>query len=79
MDNGACTNQAESFFSRLRRMVGGQHHEVSSQYLHQYAAPAAWMEDHLRLDNGALAHRALGLALSQGVSRQWKDYWQRSA
>jgi hypothetical protein len=29
MDKGVCTNQAESFFSRLRRMVGGQHHKVS--------------------------------------------------
>jgi transposase-like protein len=77
MDDGVCTNQAESFFSRLRRMVGGQHHKVSAQYLHQYAAHAAWMEDHRRLDNGALANRALGLALGHGVSRQWKGYWQR--
>ena len=42
-DDGACTNQAELFFSRLRRMVGGQHHKVSGQYLHQYAAHAAWL------------------------------------
>ncbi len=76
-DDGACTNQAESFFSRLRRMVGGQHHKVSGQYLHQYAAHAAWLEDHRREDNGALAHRALGLSLNHPVSRQWKGYWQR--
>jgi ISXO2 transposase-like protein len=25
-DDGACTNQAESFFSRLRRAELGQHH-----------------------------------------------------
>ena len=62
--DGACTNQAESFLARLRRMVDGQHHGVSPQYLHQYANHAAWLEDHRRLDNGALAHRALGLALS---------------
>ncbi len=78
MDDGVCTNQAESFFSRLRRMVGGQHHKVSAQYLHAYAAHAAWMEDHRRLDNGALANRALGLALGHGVSRNWKGYWQRA-
>ena len=60
-DNGACTKQAESFFSRLRRMVGAQNHKVSGHYLHQYAANAAWLQDHRRLDNGALAHRALGL------------------
>lgn len=77
MDDGVCTNQAESFFSRLRRMVGGQHHKVSGQYLHQYAAHAAWLEDHRRLDNGALAYRALGLAMAHPVSRCWKGYWQR--
>jgi hypothetical protein len=61
--DGACTNQAESFLARLRRMVGGQHHHVSPHYLYQYATHAAWLEDHRRLDNGALTNRALGLAL----------------
>lgn len=76
--DGISTNQAESYFSRLRRMVRGQHHHVSARYLHQYAAHAAWMEDHRRVDNGALTHRALGLALAHPVSRQWKGYWQRT-
>lgn len=76
---GISTNQAESYFSRLRRMVAGQHHYVSPRYLHQYAAHAAWMEDHRRLDNGALTHRALGAALAHPVSREWKGYWQRTA
>jgi transposase-like protein len=77
--DGACTNAAESYFSRLRRMVEGQHHSVSPQYLHQYAAHAAWLEDHRREANGALARRALGLALGYTVSRNWKGYWQRRA
>jgi len=76
-DGESCTNQAESYFSRLRRMVDGQHHFVSPQYLHQYAAHAAWLEDHRRLANGALAYRALGLALGHKASRAWKGYWQR--
>ncbi len=76
--NGACTNQAESFLARLRRMVSGQHHHVSPQHLHQYAIEAAWKEDHRRLSNGALAHRELGLALAHPVSRNWAGYWQRS-
>lgn len=76
---GICTNQAESFFSRLRKMVEGQHHHVSPQYLHAYAAHAAWLEDHRRDDNGRLCHRALGLALAHPVSRAWKGYWQRSS
>jgi transposase-like protein len=76
--DGACTNQAESFLARLRKMVEGQHHHVSPQHLHQYATHAAWMEDHRREDNGKLCHRALGLALAHPVSREWKGYWQRA-
>jgi len=76
--NGACTNQAESYFSRLRLMVRGQHHHVSPKYLHQYAEHAAWLEDHRMLDNGATTKRVIGLALAHPVSRNWKGYWQRS-
>lgn len=75
--DGACTNQAESFLARLRRMVDGQHHGVSPQYLHQYANHAAWLEDHRREDNGALANRVLNLTLCHPISRSWKGYWQR--
>ena len=42
-DHGKHTNMAESYFSRLRRMISGQHHHVSPQYLHQYANHAAWL------------------------------------
>lgn len=75
--DGACTNQAESFLARLRKMVAGQHHHVSPQYLYQYANHAAWMEDHRREDNGKLFGRALGLALAHPISKEWKGYWQR--
>ena len=73
----SCTNQVESYFSRLRRMVSGQHHHVSPRYLHQYAAQAAWMEDHRRMPNGELVHAVLALAMAHPVSRAWKGYWQR--
>lgn len=75
----AHTNNVESYFSRLRRMIRGQHHHVSPQYLHQYAGEAAWKEDHRRLSNGALASRTLGLAMHSPVSRDWSGYWQRAA
>lgn len=78
-DGDACTNQAESYFSRLRRMVQGQHHWVSPQYLHQYATEAAWREDTRRIDNKGLFTKTLGCALHSPVSRQWKGYWQRAA
>ena len=77
--DGACTNQAESYFSRLRRMVTGQHHGVSAKYLYQYANEAAWKEDHRRLDNGRAHRRTLRNALLHPVSRVWKGYWQRAA
>ena len=74
----SCTNQVESYFSRLRRMIGGQHHHVSPQYLHQFADHAAWLEDHRRESNGTLANRLAGLAMDHPVSRNWKGYWQRN-
>ena len=73
-----CTNQAESFFARLRNMIQGQHHGVNPKYLHAYASHAAWMEDHRRENNGALTCRVIGLALHHPVSRDWKGYWQRA-
>lgn len=76
--DGISTNQVESFFSRLRRMIDGQHHHVSPRYLSAYAAHAAWLEDHRRLDNGSLTHCALGLALANQKRSAWAGYWQRS-
>ena len=76
--NGKHTNMVESYFSRLRRMVGGQHHHVSYRYLYQYANHAAWLEDHRRRSNGSNASALLGGALAHGVSRVWAGYWQRA-
>ena len=75
--DGIHTNFVESYFSRLRRMVQGQHHFVTARHLAQYASEAAWKEDHRRLDNGALAHRALGLALAHAPSKFFAGYWHR--
>jgi hypothetical protein len=55
--HGKHTNWVGSYFSRLRRMVGGQRHHVSHRYLHQYANHAAWLEDHRRWSNGGNAHQ----------------------
>ncbi len=75
--NGACTNQAESYFSRLRRAELGQHHHISGKYLAAYAVEMAWREDTRRKPNGALHQAATGAALAHPVSRVWKGYWQR--
>ena len=76
--HGKHTNWVESYFSRLRRMVTGQHHFVSHKYLGQYAHHAAWIEDHRAEGNKMLAHRALRNALVSPVSREFKGYWQRA-
>ena len=75
--DGVHTNLAESFFARLRRMVGGQHHKVGGRLLGAYAAHAAWLEDHRGQGNGALADRLIGRTLAAPVSRTWKGYWRQ--
>ena len=39
--DGACTNMAESYFSRLRRSKIGHHHHVAGAYLLRYAQQSA--------------------------------------
>jgi transposase-like protein len=73
----ACTNQAESFFSRIRRSEIGIHHHLSGPYLAAYSREMAWREDHRRVSNGEQWLTVAGLALSHPVSRQWKGYWQK--
>lgn len=76
---GACTNQAESFFSRLRRSEIGIHHHISGPYLARYAAEMAWREDHRRRSNGEQMRCVATLALRAGKSDSFTGYWQRSA
>lgn len=77
-DKGADTNQAESFFSRLRRAEIGTHHHISGRYLRSYANEMAWREDNRRKPNGTQYLLAAGAALAHSVSHQWSGYWQRS-
>ena len=76
-DDGACTNQAESYFSRLRRAEFGQHHRISGDYLGFYAGEMAWREDMRREDNGTQYERMTADALHHPKSRNWCGYWQR--
>ncbi len=75
--DGACTNQAESFFSRLRRMEIGTHHHIAGRYFASYAAEASWREDNRRAANGEQTAMVGVAAMASQVSRQWKGYWQR--
>ena len=73
----ACTNQAESFFSRLRRAEIGTHHHISGPYLAAYAAEMDWREDNRRISNGEQYMLAANAAAKHPVSAQWKGYWRR--
>jgi hypothetical protein len=75
----ACTNQAESFFSRVRRAEIGIHHRIAGRYLNAYATEMAWREDHRRTSNGAQFKMVTAFAALAPVSAAWSRYWQRSA
>ena len=77
--DGACTNQAESFFSRLRRAEIGTHHKIAGKYLAAYANEMAWRENNRRVSNGDQYSMTLAATLAHPVSRAWKGYWQRAA
>jgi hypothetical protein len=78
-DDGACTNEAESWFSRLRRAEMGIHHRISGEYLYQYANEMAWREDNRRIPNGMQWRWIAGAALRHPKSEMWRGYWRRSA
>jgi transposase-like protein len=78
-EDGANVNQAESYFSRLRRAEIGQHHRISGSLLHQYANEAAWREDNRRKPNGTNWTAVIGAALAGPKSPVWTGYWHRSA
>lgn len=77
--DGACTNMAESYFSRLRRAEQGIHHHIAGKYLDAYANEMAWRENHRRVSNGDQFMMITAAALDHPVSRKWKGYWQRAA
>ncbi len=52
--NGENTNQAESFFARLRRMQYGQVHRMSNLYMDRYANEAAYREDTRHISKGQI-------------------------
>ena len=76
--DGACTNDAESFFSRMRRAEIGHHHHIAGPYLTRFAQEMAWREDHRRDPNGSQVDRIVALAMANKPSVDFCGYWQRS-
>lgn len=75
--DGACTNQAESFFSRVRRAEIGTHHHIAGKYLAAYAGEMAWREDARRVSNGNQFTMIVSAAAIAPKSETWCGYWQR--
>jgi len=76
--NGACTNQVESFFSRIRRAETGVHHHIAGKYLSAYAGEMAWREDCREEANGTQFAMLMGAITTASQSSRWTGYWQRS-
>jgi hypothetical protein len=76
--DGACTNNAESFFSRMRRAEIGHHHHLADPYLLRFAQESAWREDHRHDPNGFQIDRVAALAMRNKPSVDFCGYWQRN-
>jgi hypothetical protein len=77
--NGACTNDAESFFARMRRAEIGHHHHIAGPYLIRFAQEMAWREDHRKDPNGFQVDRVVALTMRNKPSVDFCGYWQRSS
>lgn len=74
--DGACSNQAESYFARLRRMEYGQYHRIGGKYLYLYANEAAYREDSRRESNGRIMQDLTKRCITSEQSSEWTGYWQ---
>ena len=63
--DGACTNMAEEYFSRLRRPEIGIHHHIAGSYLLRYAQESSWREDNRRVSHPIRLHLLAGLSFRQ--------------
>ena len=75
-ENGECSNQAESYFSRFRRLEYGQCHHISNLYLSNYANEIAYREDNRRLSNKALMLDVTQKCMNTPTHNEWTGYWQ---
>jgi hypothetical protein len=73
--DGACTNWAEEYFSRLRRAEVGIHHHTAGAYLFRYAQENLWREDNRRVSNADEVNRIAHLALKRGKSASFTASW----
>ncbi len=74
--DGVNENQAESFFSRMRRAEYGVFHGYRPKYLMDYAQEFAWREDVRRKTELAKLNDLTKRMFDSGTSHWWRGYWQ---
>jgi transposase-like protein len=73
-DSGINQNQAESFFSRMRRACFGIYHRITPKYMLDYACEMAWREDVRRKNTKHQFASLFKRICSAGVSSDWVNY-----
>lgn len=76
-DGIACTNQAESFFSRMRRAERGVYNSIGRNHVLFYAQEMAWRQENRRVSNGQQFSKLLGNILKTKPSSKMSGLWQR--
>lgn len=74
--DGVNDNQAESYFSRLRRHVLGVSHRIEPKYMQDIAHEMAWREDVRKMTQFEKLSNILNAFNQKGLSRWWRGYWQ---
>jgi transposase-like protein len=73
----ACTNQAESFFARMRRAQRGVYNRIAGSYVPNYARELAWREENRRVSNRQQFEMIVATAVRTSPSSLMTGYWQR--
>lgn len=73
-DEGYNENQAESYFSRMRRACIGIYHRITPKYMLDYASETAWREDVRRKDTRTQLTELFSRVSRAGLSTDWKNY-----
>jgi transposase-like protein len=73
-DTGVNQNQAEAFFSRMRRSFFGIYHRITPRYMLDYSSEIAWREDVRRNDTNAQLQMLVRYIFCSGVSPDWSNY-----
>lgn len=76
-DEGINTNFVESYFSRLRRMVIGQHHKLSKKYLELYVNEITYRENVREWNNRDILIDLIKHCMNCSPNTNFNGYWNR--